>query len=249
MFKRFGLLLFCALLASCGAPPQRESGKRPQGAAVANPQPPAGVTVYRIDPRQSELRLLVYRAGPMAQLGHNHVIVNRALGGWVGLADTVAASSFWLQLPAAKFVVDDATARREEGADFAAEVGADDKSGTQRNMMSTALLDAAQFPQITVQSLSIGALAHQGATAGAAASAAPAPAAAWVVTLTIQVAGHASKISAPFALDRGGGRLTATGTVALRQSALGLTPFSVMLGALQVQDELRIEFKIVAAAT
>lgn len=243
MFKRFGLLLFCALLASCGAPPPREAGR--QGAAVANPQPPAGVTVYRIDPRQSELRLLVYRAGPMAQLGHNHVIVNRALGGWVGLADTVAASSFWLQLPAAKFVVDDATARREEGADFAADVAADDKSGTQRNMLSAALLDAAQFPQITVQSLSIGALASD----GAAATAAPAPAPAWVATLTIQVAGLASKISAPFALDRRGGRLTATGTVALRQSALGLKPFSVMLGALQVQDELRIKFKIVAAAT
>jgi hypothetical protein len=35
----------------------------------------------------------------------------------------------------------------------------------------------------------------------------------------------------------------------LRQSDLGLTPFSVMLGALQVQDEMHIKFKIVASAT
>lgn len=256
MFKRCGMLLLCALLASCGAPPPRESVKAPGGVIAANPQPPAGVTVYRIDPRLSELRLLVYRAGPMAQLGHNHVIVNRALGGWVGVADTVAASSFWLQVPAAKFVVDDAAARREEGADFAADVAADDKSGTERNMLSAALLNDAQFPQITVQSLNIGAFVPDGAArpptaaaAPAAGSATAAPAPAWVATLDIQVAGHTSRVSAPFALDRSSGRLTVTGSLALRQSALGLTPFSVMLGALQVQDEVRIKFKIVAAAT
>jgi hypothetical protein len=233
VFKRCRLLLLCALLTSCGAPPQRESVKTPQGTALADPQPPAGVTVYRVDPRQSELRLLVYRAGPMGQLGHNHVIVNRALGGWVGLANTVPASSFWLQLPAAGFVVDDAAARREEGADFAADVAADAKSGTRRNMLSAALLNAAQFPRITAQSVTIAAFAPQG----------------WVATLTVQVAEHTSTISVPFALDRGGGRLTAVGAVKLRQSDVGLTPFSVMLGALQVQDEMRIKFKIVASAT
>jgi hypothetical protein len=256
VFKRYGLLLLCALLASCGAPPPRESGHAPGGVIAANPQPPAGVTVYRIDPRQSELRLLVYRAGPMAQLGHNHVIINRALGGWVGISDTVTASSFWWQVPVAKFVVDEAAARHEEGADFAADVAAADKSGTERNMMSAALLNDAQFPQITVRSLSVGAFESDGAARTSSVPAADtarvritAPAPAWVATLEIQVAGHASKISVPFALERGGGRLTATGSVALRQSALGLTPFSVMLGALQVQDEMRIKFKIVAVAT
>jgi hypothetical protein len=32
----------------------------------------------------------------------------------------------------------------------------------------------------------------------------------------------------------------------LRQSTLGLTPYSLMLGALQVQDALTVKFKIVA---
>ena len=41
-------------------------------------------------------------------------------------------------------------------------------------------------------------------------------------------------------------RLTATGTLELRQSALGLAPYSLMLGALQVQDAMTIKFKIVA---
>jgi len=33
----------------------------------------------------------------------------------------------------------------------------------------------------------------------------------------------------------------------LRQTALGLTPYSLMLGALQVQDAITIKFNIVAS--
>ena len=44
------------------------------------------------------------------------------------------------------------------------------------------------------------------------------------------------------------GTLEASGEFPLRQSELGLTPFSAMLGALQVQDEMRVSFHIVAQA-
>jgi hypothetical protein len=84
--------------------------------------------VYRVDEGQSELRVLVYRAGPLARFGHNHVVVNRALGGAVNLGD--GAAEFRLNVPVAGFVVDDAQARREEGADFVAEVPDEAKSGT-----------------------------------------------------------------------------------------------------------------------
>ena len=52
-------------------------------------------------------------------LGHNHVIVNRTLGGWVRYAGTVPEASFALTVPDVGFVIDDDGARREEGADFA----------------------------------------------------------------------------------------------------------------------------------
>ena len=58
----------------------------------------------------------------MAALGHDHVIVNRALGGWVSSAVRVTTASFSLTVPAAGFVVDDAAARREEGPQFAEEI-------------------------------------------------------------------------------------------------------------------------------
>jgi hypothetical protein len=64
--------------------------------------------------------------------------------------------------------------------------------------------------------------------------------------VAFSVAGHESKIEVPFALQIDAAHLAATGTLELRQSALGLTPYSLMLGALQVQDTMTIKFKIVA---
>jgi hypothetical protein len=40
--------------------------------------------------------------------------------------------------------------------------------------------------------------------------------------------------------------LIVSGELPIKQTDLGLTPFSAMLGALQVQDELRVRFRIVA---
>src|SRR5690606_40810752 len=53
-----------------------------------------------------------------------------------------------LAIPVARLVVDDAAARRQEGPDFASEPSPDDAAGTRTNMLSGALLDAAQFPTI-----------------------------------------------------------------------------------------------------
>ena len=93
------------------------------------------------------------------------------------------------------------------------------------------MLDAAQFPAITVRSLT-----RRG---NHAAGSRP--------TLAVNVAGHES--TAHRAVQRSTispGRLTAAGALTLRQIALGLTPFSVFLGALRVEDEMRVKFKLVA---
>jgi hypothetical protein len=222
------VVLGLILLVACGAPPSRRSA--PPGPAGAIQPPPPGA-LYRIDPARSELRILVYRAGAMAQLGHNHVIVNRSLGGWVRYAGSASAAAFSLSIPAAGFVVDEAALRREEGADFAEETSEDAKSGTLRNMLSPAVLDAAQFPAITVRSLAV-TVAHGALEA----------------SVSVDVAGHESTLAVPFTADIAAGRLSARGTFTLRQSALGLAPFSALLGALRVQDEMRVKFEFVAAS-
>jgi hypothetical protein len=231
VFKSFGVCALIVILAACGALKGRHAG--PQ-----QPHEPAGPMDqqfpgkhYRVDESRSELRILVYRAGPLARLGHNHVMVNRALRGEVNLAD--GASGFSLNVPPAGFLVDDAQARREEGADFGSEVPEDAKSGTLRNMLSAAVLDADEFPVITVHSVAV-------------ASPNGAPSGSMIATVAISVAGHESTIDVLFTIQSDSTQLAATGSFDVRQSQLGLTPYSLMLGALQVQDGMTIKFKIVA---
>ena len=227
MFKWFALTAFALIFTGCAAYKQHRAGP---AVAEESPWPMAlripGAT-YRIDESRSELRILVYRAGPLARLGHNHVVVNRSLKGAVKVAG--GKSGFWLAVPAKGFVVDPLPARREEGADFAADVPEDAKSGTLDHMLSAAVLDAGEFPEITVSGMAGAPGAHP-----------------MMVTVTVRVAGHESTIETPFTLDIDTGSLSATGSLELRQSALGLTPYSLMLGALQVQDALTVKFKIIA---
>ena len=231
MFKRFSVCVLIVILAACGALKGRHAGP-------LQPHEPAGPMdqqfpgkLYRVDESRSELRILVYRAGALARLGHNHVMVNRTLRGEVKLADS--ASGFWLEVPAAGFLVDENQARREEGADFGSEVPEDAKSGTQRNMLSSAVLDADEFPVITIRSI---AASPNGASGSGS----------MIASVAISVAGHESRIDVPFNMQIDSDQLAATGSFDARQSQLGLTPYSLMLGALQVQDQMTIKFKIVA---
>ena len=239
--KRQGTVLLCLLLAACGAPPPRPSGRagEPQPPATAPPAPapapapsvtaPVAGDRYRIDPDQSELRVLVYRAGAMASLGHNHVIYTHGLQGWVTFDGNASAAAFALSVPVADFVIDDPQRRMEEGADFADSVTDEARSGTAHNMLGPAVLNAADFPVLTISSVSL--------TTGPGCLQA---------SVALEVAGHASTLLVPFMLETSPRRLIAHGELALRQSSIGLTPFSVFLGALKVQDELRVKFKLVA---
>jgi hypothetical protein len=227
VFKSFAVAAVALMLAGCAA---YQNGRVGQPIPGESPWPTSlripGKT-YRIDDAHSELRVLVYRAGPLARLGHNHVVVNRSLQGAVKMAG--GRSGFWLNVPAKSFVVDDAQARREEGADFAADVPDDAKSGTLEHMLSAAVLNAGEFPEISLTGIAGAPGVHP-----------------MVAAVTVRVAGHESTLEVPFTLDIEAGGLTASGSLELRQSSLGLTPYSLMLGALQVQDALTVKFKIVA---
>jgi polyisoprenoid-binding protein YceI len=231
VWKSLSVGALALLLAACGGlKPRHVAPPKPEESAARPGLPPG--RIYRVDEKQSELRVLVYRAGPLARFGHNHVIVNHTIHGTVSLADAAGKSAFQLNVPVAGFVVDDAEARREEGADFAGDIPEDAKSGTLHNLLSAALLDADEFPMITVNGVAMAAAQDRSGASTAA--------------VAISVAGHESTIEVPFALHLDSGRVSVTGSLELRQSVLGLTPYSLMLGALQVQDAITIKFDIVA---
>ncbi len=189
----------------------------------------AGSVDYRIDATRSELRVLVYRGGSLAALGHNHVIVDSAISGWVRSGEALRDSSFHLQLAPADFAIDPPAARAQEGADFADEVADEARAGTRRNLLSGAQLDADSFPLILVESVSV-----QGA--GNAATA----------TFRITVAGRTRLATAPFTFDRNPGSVRVRADFRLRQSALGIEPLRVLLGRLQVEDEMHLKLELLA---
>ena len=240
MFKTIVVGALTLVLAACGSlKPHHARPPTPNEPVLPTGQQVPGKT-YRIDESRSELRILVYRAGPLARLGHNHVMVNRSLRGAVKVADAPGEPSFRLTVPVVGFVVDDVQARHEEGSDFDSEVSDEAKAGTLQNMRSAAVLDADEFAAITVASVAFsappGASVTQSMTATESLTA----------TVAVSVAGHDSKIRVPFTLQTDSNQLSATGTSEIRQTALGLAPYSLMLGALQVQDAMTIKFKLVA---
>ena len=237
-----GIPLSCVLtaflVAGCSAPPPRgsagTSGATPGAPAIfhsvaTEPAPRAGATLYRIDPQSSEIRVLVYRAGALANLGHNHVLALHPDQGWIESTASITDSSFYLQFPLERVIVDDATLRGQEGADFPGEIPEDAKQGTAQNMLGEALLDAAHHPLMRIRSAAIAAHGDS-----------------FTAIVHVNVAGHESNLSAQFTREESGSGLVASGQLNLRQSELGLKPFSIMLGALQVQDQMVVKFRIIA---
>jgi polyisoprenoid-binding protein YceI len=221
-----GLLLTAGCAPRPAEPPSRPAVPEQPGIAI-----PAGATVFDVDAARSVVTIRVYRAGPMAKLGHNHVITSGDEQGvvWQGLEP--AGSGFELRIPVQALVVDDSAARAGAGPDFAGEVPESARKGTYQNLLRPEVLDAAQYPEIVVRSNGLGGtwqrpVAHAEAI----------------------LKGQARTIDVPLELDRSGTTLTARGAFRIRQTDFGMTPFSVAGGAIQVGDEVDLSFEIVATA-
>ena len=236
--------VFLAMLSGCPAPPRAPPPAPPLPAAPAAPSAPAPHvgTPYEILPQSSLLTILVYRGGALASAGHNHVIASHDLTGTIYVPAQILQSSFEVHIPVATLTVDEAVLRAQQpAAEFPADVSEGAREGTRRNMLGQALLDAQGNPEIVLQSLQLEPAGGTAADSG-------------TVRAHVQssVRGRMRAFTVPVRYQLGGvggnSTVEASGEFPLRQTDLGLTPFSAMLGALQVQDEMRISFHIVAQA-
>ena len=227
-------ILACAVLAlcaACSAPAPRDEVATsslpdlPSGRSAAGSQ----ATVYSVDPARSWLRVRVYRSGRLARFGHNHVMESRALTGSVALGDSPADSSLGLEIALSSFTVDDPAARSAEGADFDGEIPDKDRAATRRNMLGEALLNAASHPIVALSSDTI-----DGEFPDLS------------VVADVSLAGQVRPISFPVTVTLDGARLVATGDVIVTHEQLGLTPFTALLGALSVRDDIGLHFHIEA---
>src|SRR5690606_28223887 len=98
------------------------------------------------------------------------------------------------------------------------------------NMLGEDLLDAARYPEIIVRGITLG-----GGPVNYAAQ----------VELTVRA--QRTTIQVPLRLEpAAAGTLRVSARFPVAQSALGLMPYSVMLGALRVEDMLEIELDLTA---
>jgi polyisoprenoid-binding protein YceI len=223
-----------ALLTGC---PVRAPPPAPQPAVPAAPQAPVEAPAahlgrpYDIVPQESLLTILVFRAGTLASAGHNHLIASHSLSGTIYVPQELAAVSFEVHVPLAELSVDEEALRAAEmNRDFPPQVSDTAKEGTRRNMLGSALLNAADYPQITLRTLSVVSAADGMVQ----------------VRVQAEVRGQQRVLLVPVRYEHSDSTVTASGELPVTQSSLGLTPFSAMLGALQVQDEMRVRFRIVA---
>jgi polyisoprenoid-binding protein YceI len=213
-------------LAACHAVP----GLRPRAASPpAVAAPVAGAVRYRLDAARSEVLILVYRDGRLASLGHNHVLAVRELSGEIVLAADVTQSSWQLDFPVTALSVDEPQLRAAQGAEFQTAVDAAAIAGTREHMLGPQLLDATSYPTIHLQSEQVRSVADG-----------------LSVRTRIVVRDHAAQVEVPVALQRSSDELTASGEFDLTHAQLGLTPYSVALGALRVAERMRVRYRLVA---
>lgn len=217
-------LLPLLLLGACAI-------QAPPPAVVAPPAPDAswyqqaakaGQTIYAIDSAQSLITVVVRRGGPLARFGHDHVVASRTVTGFA--APGAGRADFQFRLD--QMTVDEAALRTEAGLDT--QPAADAIEGTRTNML-TRVLEAERFPLV---------LLHAERSAPGSD----------VLKLTITLHGVARTLLVPARFETTRTSVTASGEFKLLQSDFGITPMSVMGGAMRVEDQMELRFKMVASA-
>jgi hypothetical protein len=229
-----GAMLFTALaLSACTAPtvspPAAVPAAPPISTAAPAPGDPfaafeqaraAGQEVLAIDHLRSVVAITVRRGGTLARLGHDHVIASHELDGYVAPSMQKAALRFKL----GDMAVDEAALRAQAG--LPPPPSTDAIFATRRNMLER-VLEVEKYPVLVVQ-----AEQAQGNPA--------------LLNADVTLHGATRRYSVPVTIERKDGALRTTGSFTAKQSDFGIKPFSVLGGALAVEDQIELRFDISA---
>jgi hypothetical protein len=223
------LLILAALVSACqprpdgsvatpAAAPQRPWPDRDYAAAVNDG------AVYRLDPNGTQVDILVRRDGPLARFGHDHAISVRNPEGFLLLADPESGSRADLRFAVRDLGVDEPEARRRHGLNAGPDAAA--VAGTRDNLLQH-VLDAERWPWVNV---SLSAFSRQGEH--------------WSADVVIEVNGQRHATRQPFSMRLEDEVPVVEGFLVLRQTELGVQPFSALGGGLRVADPLEIHFRL-----
>ena len=217
--------LLAALLAACSVQPPRPTASKPQAPAdfpVAYYEQAAaqGRPVFSVSPERSLVTIEVRRAGSLARFGHDHVVASHDLRGYVA-SDEGRAD---LYVPLERLAVDEPALREEAG--FSTKPSEADIAGTRDNMLDK-VLETGRFPFARIR--------VNGAGMGAG-----------TIGVEITLHGTTRALQIPVQVDNRGDEIDVSGRLALNQTDFGITPFSILGGAVQVQDRMELRFRVTA---
>lgn len=212
----FRAALFGAAMAicACTTPPA------PPPQAVPEPAFQANASAHQIIAGESLVTITVRRSGPLARMGHDHVVATREIEGFVDLAQGRTELRFRLD----RLSVDEAALRKEAGLET--QPSADAIEGTRHNMF-TKVLQADAYPWVLVRALRE-------------------PGAPEMLRAQVTLHGVTHEYMVPLELKEDGAHALAKGAFVVKQSDFGIKPFAVFGGALSVKDELELKFAISA---
>jgi hypothetical protein len=179
-----------------------------------------GSPVFRVDPAESLVVIEVRRAGSLARLGHDHVVASHGVAGFIapdeGRADLYVALG--------RLAMDEPALRAEAG--FETQLTDSDIEGTRANMLEK-VLEAEKFPFAVVR------------VSGADAKRRSA-----TLEVAITLHGSTRTLQAPAEIDAGAERMSITGRLSFDQTDFGITPYSLLGGAIAVQNRVELRFRV-----
>lgn len=214
-----------ALLALCliGLP-ARAAGQTSPSADV-----PGDTRIYEVDTGASHLKIFIGRAGLLSGMGHNHVVVNRAIEGTVSIAREPGQSRARLVVPVEAFSVDEAGEMRAAG--YESSPSASDKGATRENMLGPAVLEADKYPRV----VAVIGIEELHGTQG-------------VFSVTLDFKGMRIGLSLPATISLSDQSLVADAGFSLEHGELGLEPFATLGGILRVARTLEFQLRLVATS-
>jgi hypothetical protein len=179
-----------------------------------------GRSVFRIDPALSIAVIEVRRGGSLARLGHDHVVASHDIQGY--LAPEEGRADLYVQLD--RLVVDEPELRAESGFDTHPSTAF--IAATRQNMLDKVLeVEQYRFARISVR------------TADADVGGSP-------LNVSLTLHGTTRALQVPVAIEKTADEIAVSGRVTLNHTDFGMTPFSILGGAITVQDTVYVRFQI-----
>lgn len=171
---------------------------------------------HSIGPENGRLTISTYKAGMGAKIGHDLVLEARRWSGTVEVnAENPSASGVQVTIDARSFEVVQATGGVKALSDK-------DSADIAKNI-DDKVLQTAKHPEITFRSTQVSPTSIQG---------------------DLTLLGKTQPVTLALTVQEGAGDTTLTGSATVTQTKFGIKPFSAMMGALKVKDDVDMQVEI-----